>query len=143
MVLAESGEDAIMACTACRYAANVERAVSAGAFEQMPQESSRPREKRHTPEQKTVEEVTRFLVASRPRRLVKTLIYQTEKGTVAVLVRGDQEVNETKLARALDCHGIDPGRCTERGEDDRRPGGFCRGRRPDHCPSGPTRPFGD
>jgi prolyl-tRNA synthetase len=100
MVLAETGEDAVMACSACRYAANVERAVSAWQPREAPQESVRPRQKRHTPGQRTVEEVTRFLSVPADR-LVKTLLYQTSGGTVAVLARGDQEVNETKVLRAL------------------------------------------
>jgi prolyl-tRNA synthetase len=49
--------------------------------------------------------VTAFLSIP-AQRLVKTLIYQTEKGPVAVLVRGDQEVNETKLAKVLDCQEL-------------------------------------
>ena len=49
-----------------------------------------------TPGQHTIEEVGAFL-GIEPRQLVKTLIYETEKGLVAVLVRGDREINEIKL----------------------------------------------
>jgi len=105
MVLAESGEDAVMACTACSYAANVEKAESVDLFKADPSEAQQPREKRSTPNRKTVEEVTAFLSIP-TQRLVKTLIYQTEKGAVAVLVRGDQEVNEVKLAKVLDCQEL-------------------------------------
>ncbi|MGC1402315.1 MAG: proline--tRNA ligase [Thermodesulfobacteriota bacterium] len=101
MVLAESGEDAILACTSCQYAANVERADSIDHFQVDAHEELKGREKKSTPGQKTVEEVTRFLNIP-PERLVKTLIYQTDHGPVAVLVRGDQEVNETKLLKHLD-----------------------------------------
>jgi prolyl-tRNA synthetase len=101
MVLAESGEDAILACTNCNYAANVERAESVDTFQADPGEIVKSSEKRVTPDRKTVEEVTGFLSIP-AQRLVKTLIYQTDQGPVAVLVRGDQEVNETKLSRALD-----------------------------------------
>ncbi len=101
MVLAESGEDAILACTSCKYAANVERAESIDRFQVDTHEELKGREKKSTPGQKTVEEVTRFLNIP-PERLVKTLIYQTDQGPVAVLVRGDQEVNEAKLAKHLD-----------------------------------------
>ena len=101
MVLAESGEDAILACTACSYAANVERAESIDRFQADPKEERKERQKISTPAQKTVEEVTRFLSIP-SQRLVKTLIYQTDQGPVAVLVRGDQEVNETKLLKVLD-----------------------------------------
>lgn len=105
MVLAESGEDAILACQACHYAANVERAESIDRFQADPDEALRDRERKSTPGQKTVEEVTGFLKIP-PQRLVKTLIYQTDKGPAAVLVRGDQEVNETKLAKHLDCQEL-------------------------------------
>lgn len=105
MVLAESGEDAILACTKCSYAANVERADSIDLFQPDPGEALKVREKKPTPGQKTVDEVTRFLSIP-PQRLVKTLIYQTDKGPQAILVRGDQEVNETKLSKVLDCQEL-------------------------------------
>lgn len=105
MVLAESGEDAILACTACSYAANVERAESIDRFQTGSDEEILDREKRSTPGQRTVEEVTHFLSIP-PQRLIKTMIYQTERGPVAVLVRGDQEVNETKLSKFLDCQEL-------------------------------------
>jgi prolyl-tRNA synthetase len=100
MVLAETGEDAVLACSACRYAANVERAVSAWQPREEPEEQVRPRQKIHTPGQRTVQEVTRFLTVPADR-LVKTILYQTPGGPVAILVRGDQEVNEIKLLRVL------------------------------------------
>jgi prolyl-tRNA synthetase len=105
MVLAESGEDAIIACTACSYAANVEKAESVDLYKPDPNEGIQTREKRSTPNRKTVEEVTVFLSIP-AQRLIKTMIYQTENGPVAVLVRGDQEVNETKLANVLDCQEL-------------------------------------
>jgi prolyl-tRNA synthetase len=105
MVLAESGEDAILACSECPYAANVEKAESIDRFQSDNDQKILKREKKFTPGQKTVEEVTRFLSIP-AQRLVKTLIYQTEKGIAAVLIRGDQEVNETKLAKVLDCQEL-------------------------------------
>jgi prolyl-tRNA synthetase len=53
-----------------------------------------------TPQRRTVEEVTAFLQIP-PRQLVKTLLYRAGAETVAVLIRGDHEVNEVKLARLL------------------------------------------
>jgi prolyl-tRNA synthetase len=55
----------------------------------------------HTPEKRTVEEVTEFLHVS-PRDLVKTLIFETDKGPVAALVRGDHEISEKKLKVLMD-----------------------------------------
>ena len=61
MVLAESGEDAVLACTDCSYAANVERADSLDLFPMYPGEEMKDKERKATPDCRTVEEVTRFL----------------------------------------------------------------------------------
>jgi prolyl-tRNA synthetase len=114
MVLADTGEDAILACSLCAYGANVERAVSRLPEPENPEEALRPVRKVDTPAQKTVEEVTRFLGIP-ASRLVKTLIYQTPQGPVGVLVRGDQEVNETKVRRVLDADEISLAEETLRG----------------------------
>ncbi len=106
MVLAESGEDDIASCDSCEYAANVEKAEVAfsGAAASAPGQELK---KVLTPARKSVEEVTAFLETT-PERLVKTLILQTETGeTVAVLLRGDRELNEIKLCRLLDCAWVE------------------------------------
>ncbi|MDQ0286656.1 prolyl-tRNA synthetase [Desulfofundulus luciae] len=104
MVLADSGEALVVFCPdeSCGYAANVERATSpvrqhGVTREEMP----RPLETVDTPGMHTVEQVTGYLGVD-ARRLIKTLLYQTEKGIVAALVRGDREVNEVKLQKVLD-----------------------------------------
>ncbi|MBI2372146.1 MAG: proline--tRNA ligase [Deltaproteobacteria bacterium] len=102
MVLAETGEDSLVSCTACAYAANVERAEIGPARQASPAEPERPLEKVATPGMKTVEEVSRFLGVE-PRALIKTLLFETEQGPVAVLVRGDHQLNEGKLRRHLGC----------------------------------------
>ncbi|MFZ5646315.1 MAG: proline--tRNA ligase [Bacillota bacterium] len=101
MVLAESGEALVVYCPreSCGYAANVERAVSPP--DNRNPEQAKPVETVDTPGMRTVDEVTSFLGIS-PRKLIKTLIYRTEKGLVAALVRGDRDVNEIKLMKALD-----------------------------------------
>ncbi|HHW44399.1 proline--tRNA ligase [Desulfofundulus thermobenzoicus] len=103
MVLAESGEALVVFCPgdACGYAANVERAAATPPGDTGIDEEPRPAEQVHTPGIHTVEQVTAYLGVD-ARRLIKTLLYRTEKGTVAVLVRGDREVNEIKLQKALD-----------------------------------------
>ncbi|HSK79981.1 MAG TPA: proline--tRNA ligase [Thermoanaerobaculia bacterium] len=101
MVVADTGESAVVRCPSCGYAANVERAEtrrSEAAGEAHPPQGM---EEVATPGKHTVEDVTRFLKVS-PKRLVKTLIYETEKGLVAALVRGDREVNEVKLQNHFD-----------------------------------------
>ena len=103
MVLADTGEDAIASCNKCKYAANVERAETKSHKSQVTSHKSqneKPLEKVSTPGMKTVEEVRGFLKTT-PSRLIKTLIYNSDKGVVAALVRGDYELNEAKLKRLL------------------------------------------
>jgi len=99
MVMADTGEDAIVSCNECDYAANLERAEVGKIVEEMDEEM-RALEVVETPNQKSVEEVTNFLRVL-PERLVKTIVFETEKGVTAALVRGDHEINETKLSRYL------------------------------------------
>jgi prolyl-tRNA synthetase len=99
MVLADTGEEAIVSCDACAYAANRERAEVARGAEQGKEELKKLK-RVETPAKKSVEEVTQFLKVP-AQRLVKTIIFETEKGPVAVLVRGDHEINEAKLRRVL------------------------------------------
>jgi prolyl-tRNA synthetase len=100
MVLAETGEETIVSCTHCSYAANIEKTE----FRRQPLVPKppvfKPLQKVLTPEKRTVEEVTQFLNVS-PQDLVKTLLFETEKGCIAALVRGDHEINEKKLKAIL------------------------------------------
>ncbi|WP_305045542.1 proline--tRNA ligase [Geoalkalibacter sp.] len=106
MVLAESGEDAIVSCGGCEYAANVEKAELRAPQDQA-RAPSEELKKVLTPARKTVEEVAAFL-KTEPRNLVKTLIVRTDKGeTLAVLLRGDRELNDIKLCRLLDCAWVE------------------------------------
>ncbi len=95
MVLADTGEDILVVCENCGYSANLEKAEIAPP-NQKDDEPEKPLEKVHTPEKRTVEEVCDFLKVP-PQKLVKTLIYETDKGPVAGLVRGDRELNPNKL----------------------------------------------
>ena len=99
MVLADTGEDVIVSCSQCDYAANLERAEVGKAVEEV-DERMKDLQKVRTPERKSVEEVVEFLGVP-PQRLVKTLIFETEKGVIAALVRGDHEINEAKLRRHM------------------------------------------
>ncbi len=100
MVLAETGEETIVSCTQCSYAANVERAEFKRRKKMGQRAPFKSLRKVLTPNQRTVEEVTQFLGVS-PQDLVKTLIFETDKGCVAVLVRGDHEISERKLKAIL------------------------------------------
>lgn len=99
MVLAETGEATVVYSNQGTYAANVERAEVLPSAEADPS-PLRPLTAVSTPQRRTVDEVTRFLKIA-PRQLVKTLLYKAEKETIAVLIRGDHDVNEVKLARLL------------------------------------------
>lgn len=105
MVLADTGEDAIVSCEKCDYAANIERAeIGIPVGEGRPSEvaSSPPMpEKVSTPGKKSIEEVSDFLKV-RPETLIKALVYNTDKGPVMALVRGDHGINEIKVRRAVD-----------------------------------------
>ena len=106
MVLADTGEDSIASCNKCSYAANVEKAEIKGQGSRVKgQGEEKPLEKVSTPGMKTVEEVSRFLKTT-PQKLIKTLIYNSDKGVFAVLVRGDYELNEAKLKRLIDAEWL-------------------------------------
>lgn len=102
-VLADSGEDAIVSCEKCEYAANVEKAEVAPAERPRRATTGSSPRKVHTPDRRSVEEVSEFL--GRPMQsFIKTLLYVLDSGeTVAVLVRGDHSVSEAKLKNHLGC----------------------------------------
>ncbi len=99
MVLAETGEATVAYNDQGTYAANLERAEVLPPSD-IDTSLPRPLTPIATPQRRTVEEVTAFLRIT-PRQLVKTLLYRAGTDTVAVLIRGDHEVNEVKLARLL------------------------------------------
>jgi prolyl-tRNA synthetase len=103
-VLAQSGEDAIAACTACDYAANVEVATAAKVEAAAPGGEIPPPNKVHTPGAKTIEQLVKFFKGVEASRFLKSLVYLAGDRQVLAVVRGDHEVNEIKLARAL---GVD------------------------------------
>jgi prolyl-tRNA synthetase len=100
-VLAESGEDALVSCGRCGYAANVEKAEIPAVPPPAHGEPAKPIRKVATPGRRTIEEVSTFLSLP-PERFVKTLLYTRDGGeTVAAVIRGDHELSEAKLAQAL------------------------------------------
>ncbi len=96
----ESGEDTIIYAEDGSYAANLERA----AVDPLPKEKSSaeipPMQEVHTPNIGSIEAVCKFL-KTKPEQMVKTLIYSTKDKTVAVIIRGDHDVNEEKLRSAV------------------------------------------
>jgi len=101
-VLTETGEDLLVACDKCSYAANVEQAQnrSAGLAEAALPPATEAMTKVPTPGKGSIEDVSAFLKLP-PTRFVKTLIYVADGKPIAVLVRGDRVVNEVKLQKAL------------------------------------------
>lgn len=96
MVIADSGEAAIVYCPDCSYAANVEIAPCYPSVNE--QVDMLPVEKIMTPNQTTIDEVAAFLKVP-SQKLIKTLFYQADEEIIAVLVRGDRTVNEIKIQR--------------------------------------------
>jgi len=100
MVIAEGGENEIIYCTQCQYAANAEKAESVkGTVEGG---DPLPKEEVATPGRYTIEEVSDFLNIPRSHTL-KAVFYIADGEMVFVVIRGDLEVNETKLKNALHC----------------------------------------
>jgi len=101
MVKSEIGEGIIAFCEACNYAANEEKAECI-----IPKiekdEHVKELEKVATPDVKTIEELTEFFDCS-AQLFAKTLIYKADDKIVAAMVRGDRELNETKLQNLLGC----------------------------------------
>jgi len=112
MVSTDAGEDFVVSCANCGYAANLEKAMSKLDPVEDPRASgSGEPELAHTPGQKTIEDVARFLGVS-PKAMIKTLGYVMTDGTesktgeprsrpLVVLMRGDHMLNEAKLSGAI------------------------------------------
>ena len=98
MVLAETGEEEIFHCSACAYSASRESAGIGEYKVGSKQKAEEQLKEVHTPKVRTVEEVSAFLKIQ-PSQLIKTIIYETERGALAALVRGDQAINEAKLKK--------------------------------------------
>ena len=96
-VLAESGEDSIVACDSCDYAANVEEAKLRTPAEPAIQGSGEL-ERIATPGKKTIDDVAEFLKVE-PTQLIKTLVYMADGEPVAALIRGDRGLNEVALKK--------------------------------------------
>lgn len=98
MVLADAGEDGLVECDACPYAANLEQAQSRVKGPRAFGDGSELPEKVPTPGQRTIEEVSAFMKTD-PGRFIKTLVYVAGGKPLAVLVPGDRDVNEIKLRK--------------------------------------------
>jgi prolyl-tRNA synthetase len=103
LVTADSGEDAMVYCANCEYAANLEKAeVPRPEAKAVDEKEFLHLEEVHTPDVRTIEEVCAFLNVT-PQDVVKTLIFSADGKAVAILIRGDEEVNEIKVKNHLGC----------------------------------------
>jgi prolyl-tRNA synthetase len=102
MVISETGEDEMVSCPHCGYSANVEKAQFAKAVIASEAKQPLPLEEIATPEQKTIEEVADFLGVPQEQTL-KAVFYIADGKLIFVVIRGDLEVNETKLRNTLKC----------------------------------------
>ena len=98
MVRSEVGEDDVVFCTNCNYAANIEKAPS--TVEKEEKQEFKSLEKIETPNAKTIEDLVKFFNTTE-KKFAKTLIFNADGKIVAVMVRGDREVNEIKVSNAL------------------------------------------
>jgi prolyl-tRNA synthetase len=134
MVLSDSGEDIVAVCGSCGYAASLEKAEvlekvpgsflpsseaskkegtvperglspENGKWKMESGEDKNKLQKIHTPGVSSVEKVSQFLKV-KPSQLIKTLIYLADGKPIAALVRGDHEINEAKLRRAIGCQAL-------------------------------------
>ena len=93
------GEDVLVLCDSCNYSSNLEISPCPDNYEDSTEEMLE-KELVFTPNAKTIEEVSEFL-GKKPTDFVKTLIYQVDDQVVACMVRGNRDVNQTKLQKAF------------------------------------------
>ena len=108
MIPSGNGEDSIFRCPSCQYAANMERADT-GREATVPSVSEAdmlPLEEVATPKAGTIDQVAKSM-SCEPSDVIKTLIYDVDGETVAVLLRGDHEANEGKIRRALNADSVE------------------------------------
>ncbi|MFA7074099.1 MAG: proline--tRNA ligase [Endomicrobiaceae bacterium] len=104
MILADTGEEEIAWCS-CGYGANSEKAECL-QYEKVDLSPMLEQEEVLTPNMGSVEDVAKFLLSSK-EKFVKTMIYTADGNPVAVLVRGDHDVNEIKLQTLIGCNELE------------------------------------
>jgi len=103
MVLADTGEDAVVRCVACGYGANLEKAETGTRPAPWKDETEAPLVEVPTPGKGGIDDVVTFLGIT-ANRMIKCLVYESDQGFVVALLRGDLDVNEIALKNAL---GVD------------------------------------
>ena len=107
MQVSEAGEDRIASCSACGYAANLEKATSALAAADDPADPAAP-ERFATPGVRTIEDLVAFAGGAPAERQIKTLVYVVDGVTTLVLLRGDHALSEQKLKDGTSAQEVRP-----------------------------------
>ena len=107
MALSDAGEDWVVTCSGCGYAANLEKAVSVPVAIEDPDDAAAP-EKFATPGIHTIDELAEFPGGAPAARQIKSLAYLVEDELVLLLLRGDHELNEVKAVEALGSTNLRP-----------------------------------
>ncbi len=108
MVLSDSGEDLIVTCSSCNYAANLEKAVAASGKANSLQSAADKLEKFPTPQVRTIDDLVRFNGGASAERQVKTLVYSVAGELQLFLLRGDHELNLSKLMEVTGSSDLRP-----------------------------------
>ena len=112
-VISDAGEDFVVRCTACGYAANLEKAESAATPQAAPDPAGDlTPEEFHTPGFKTIAEIATFTGLPETSQM-KSLVMMADAAPVLVMVRGDHQLSEAKLASALGAQEIRPANPSE------------------------------
>lgn len=98
MVKSEVGEDDVVFCSKCDYAANIEKAIAVP--EKQTKEELKELKKIETPNERTIEEVAKFFGVEE-KNFAKTILFNADGKIVTVMVRGDREINEVKVTNAI------------------------------------------
>ncbi len=98
IVKSEVGEDEVVFCGACNYAANMKKAQ--GFLELNEKEELKELRKTLTPNVKTIEDLEKFFNIT-AKKFAKTLICKADDRVVAIMIRGDRQLNETKVINAI------------------------------------------
>ncbi len=98
MVKSEVGEDDVVFCSECDYAANIEKASSPAEREE--KQDLRALNKIETPNARSIEELVKFFNTDE-KKFAKTILFNADGKIVAVMVRGDREINEVKISNAI------------------------------------------
>jgi prolyl-tRNA synthetase len=99
MAASDAGEDWIVVCAGCGYAANLEKAKSVASAVEDPPMAGAP-EKFPTPGVRSIDDLARMQGGAAAERQIKTLVYMVDENPALFLLRGDHELNEVKLAEA-------------------------------------------